>query len=130
MRAALGGNINLERYLDFLIQKGYLASRDGLYECTPNGRTALGAYDSLLERGLVTEENGLSGTDLAMLRELGDGNYKAAVSRKSWQRIKQRLTERGFVAEGGLTADGRQVLELAADLFELAESFHAYPKTP
>ena len=63
-----------------------------------------------------------------MIRESGDGNYNAAISDRLRYIINRRLTERGFVAEDGLTPEGRQVLELATDLFELAESLHAYPK--
>lgn len=119
---AFSRTLNLERYLNLLTQGGYLANRDGLYECEQKGRKALVAYDRLLESGLVTEDD-IRGTALAMLRELGDGNYKAAASKDSRYRIKKRLTKRGFAVEGGVTDKGRQVLALAADLFELAERF-------
>ena len=128
LHVAFRSNINLGKYLDCLSQQGYLANREGLYECTSKGSKAIAAYDRLLEGGLITEEDGIRATDLVMLRELGDGSYRAAVSQRSRSIIKQRLTEIGFAAEGGLTAEGRQILGLATDLFELAERLHTSRK--
>lgn len=128
-RSALASTFrSANQYLELLVPKYLAVNRDGLYECTEYGRQALAAYDGILERGLVTEAAGVRETDLSMLRELGDGNYKAPVSRRSRSRIQQRLIERGFAVEGGVTDEGRKVLELTAALFELAKSLHAYPK--
>lgn len=126
---AVGFNHNargtVEKYSALLASNGYLIpsgdSSNPAYRSTERAILAIGAYDRLALKLGFTYEEGIRASDLAVLREFGNDNYKAKLSRKTAGRAGRRLLGGGFVKGCQLTERGRTMLEQGRDLFGLAD---------